>query len=245
MKCTDIKRISGEALKAEIYRKGYNMQTASNALGLTNNFFSNVTSKNRLRAHYFPIIEDKLGIKPEKYVKNIIPVTKVSVDNGMVRNIDVEFIRFRAHELGLPLKSFCDVMGKKDNYLSNLRVNGAKEDDLNRIAMILRIEPTDERLFLKPQTVEEAPKETVDNLQTRLHKQETKIADLYAKVKELTEQNEELTKRLDGAARLNSSIIGTLASKGIYVGKEKGNGNGQTTLEHIYGQHGQVPGHRA
>lgn len=250
----DITRIESAALKGELYKKGYTLSSASRRLGFCDSWFSYALRKGSIRSIYFDEIEKKLGIKADKYVKHIIKPIQISredtetnqvIDRNMVRNVDVEFIRFRAHELGLPLKSFCDVMGKKDNYLSNLRVNGAKEADLKRIAMILRIEPDDERLFLKPQTVEEAPQETVDNLQTRLHKQEAKVADLYAKVKELTEQNEELTKRLEGAARLNSSIVGTLASKGIYVGKEKGNGNGQTTVEHIYGQHGQVPGHRA
>ena len=107
MKVNDNQRISGESLRAEIYRKGYTLQSASKTLGLTNNFFSNVIQKNRLRQHYFPIIEEKLGIKPEKYVKHIIHPTVMNVDGNMVRNIDVDFIRFRAHELGLPLKSFC------------------------------------------------------------------------------------------------------------------------------------------
>ena len=72
MKVNDNQRISGEALRAEIYRKGYTLKSASKALGLTDNFFSNVIQKNRLRQHYFPIIEEKLGIKPDKYVKQII-----------------------------------------------------------------------------------------------------------------------------------------------------------------------------
>lgn len=219
-------KINGDALRAELFRKGYTLTGASNKLGFNESYISGLIASGEILKNRPALIEAVLGIKPEKYVVNesdpvqeemkIAPV-KENADGGMIRNIDVEFIKFRARELGIRLKSFCDIMGKTDNYLYNLRVNGASRDDFDRMLYVLRIDPNDERIFRKPETVKEAEPETVGEIETRLHKQESKLAALNGQIKDLKEENANLKRQLDGQKRLASAIVGSLARYGIIV----------------------------
>lgn len=111
-------------------------------------------------------------------------------------------------------------MGKKDNYLGNLRKNGAKLGDVARMAMILRIPEDDERLFSKPTKIEDAPKETVDSFKTDMHKLEAKVAQQNTQINELKAQMTELRSRMTGAEKLSGAIIGTLFKHNIHVGKK-------------------------
>lgn len=233
MSITEKLKISGDALRAEIFRKGYTLTGASNKLGFNESYISGIISTGQIAKNRPALIEAVLGIKPEKYVidetapvqeeMKIKPV-KANTDGGMIRNIDVEFIKFRARELGIRLKSFCDIMGKTDNYLYNLRVNGATRDDFERMLYVLRIDPNDERIFRKPETVKEADPETVGEIETRLHKQESKLAALDGQVRDLKEENANLKRQLDGQKRLASAIVGSLAKYGVIV---DGNADGK------------------
>lgn len=187
--------VNGDALRAEIFKKNLTLSEASQKLGCSETYLNNIVRRGSMPKNKTAGIENAFGIKPEKYVfqeqqlKIETPQPesekKPAVDGNMIRNIDVEFIRFRAHELGLPLKSFCDVMGKRDNYLYNLRTNGATKDDFERIKLVLRLEANDDRLIRKSQPVEDAPAETVEDIQTRLHKHEAKIAALQTEIKQI------------------------------------------------------------
>lgn len=226
-------KINGDALRAELFRKGFTLTGASNKLGFNESYISGLIASGEILKNRPALIEAVLGIKPEKYVVNesdpvqeemkIAPV-KANDDGGMIRNINVEFIKFRARELGIRLKSFCDIMGKTDNYLYNLRVNGASRDDFDRMLYVLRIDPNDERIFRKPETVKEAEAETVGEIETRLHKQESKLAALNGQIKDLKEENANLKRQLDGQKRLASAIVGSLAKYGIIV---DGNADGK------------------
>lgn len=196
-KTTNIE-INGDALKAELFRRGYTLVQASNELGQSDSYISNIAARGEMPQKKCQAFERVFGIRPEKYVvqeKQLeieAPKTETVVDGNMIRNIDVEFIRFRAHEIGLPLKSFCDVMGKRDNYLFNLRTNGATKDDFERMKLILRLEADDDRLIRKPQQIEAAPAETVEEIRTKLHKHEAKIAALQTEIKKLKELTGEI-----------------------------------------------------
>lgn len=190
--------INGDALRAEIFRKNLSLQAASRKIGFSQTYFSTVLHAGEIPETKLPLIENVLGIRPDKYVVKEEQIemetpkpeqkTEPTVGGKMVRNIDVEFIRFRAHELGLPLKSFCDVMGKRDNYLYNLRTNGATRDDYDRMKLVLRLDADDNRLIRKTQPVETAPAETVEDIQTKLHKHEAKIAALQTEINKLKAQ---------------------------------------------------------
>ena len=202
-KTTNIE-INGDALKAELFRRGYTLVQASNELGQSDSYISNIAARGEMPQKKCQAFERVFGIRPEKYVvqeKQLeieAPKTETVVDGNMIRNIDVEFIRFRAHEIGLPLKSFCDVMGKRDNYLYNLRTNGATKDDFERMKLILRLEPDDDRIIRKPQQIEAAPAETVEEIKVKLHKHEAKIAALQTEIKKLREQNEAILSSIKG-----------------------------------------------
>lgn len=246
-------KINGDKLRAELFRKGYTLREASNKLGFNDTYISHILAAEEIAENRATIIETILGIKPEKYVlaepdraEPAQPVEIVleekqleietrniedHIDGGMVRDIDVEYIKFKARELGMQLKSLCDVMGKRDNYLYNLRTNGATREDFERLLMVLRIDKDDTRIFRKRQTIKEAEPETVEAIETKLHKQESKLADLYGKVKELKEENEELKeeneelkRQLEGQKRLASAIVGSLARCGIQVDSNKKGG---------------------
>ena len=189
--------INVDALKAEIYKKNLSLQAASREIGYSKTYFSTVLHDGKIKNTKIPLIENVLGIRPDKYVVKEKQLeietprtekTEPVVDGKMVRNIDVEFIRFRAHELGLPLKSFCDVMGKRDNYLYNLRMNGATKDDFDRMKLVLRLEADDDRLIRKTQPVDTAPAETIEDIQVKLHKHEAKIASLQTEINKLKAQ---------------------------------------------------------
>lgn len=236
-------KINGDKLRAELFRKGYTLREASNKLGFNDTYISHILAAEEIAENRATIIETILGIKPEKYVlaepDPAEPVEIVleekqleietrniedHIDGGMVRDIDVEYIKFKARELGMQLKSLCDVMGKRDNYLYNLRTNGATREDFERLLMVLRIDKDDTRIFRKRQTINEAEPETVEAIETKLHKQESKLADLYGKYKELKEENEQLKRQLEGQKKLASAIVGTLARSGIQVDSEKRGG---------------------
>ena len=226
-------KINGDALRAELFRKGYTLTGASNKLGFNESYISGLIASGEILKNRPALIEAVLGIKPEKYVidesapvqeEMKLEAVKENTDGGMIRNIDVEFLKFRARELGIRLKSLCDIMGKTDNYLYNLRVNGATWDDFERILYVLRIDPNDERIFRKPETVKEAEPETVGEIETRLHKQESKLAALNGQIKDLKEENANLKRQLDGQKRLASAIVGSLAKVGIIV---DGNADGK------------------
>lgn len=219
--------INGEALRAAIYKKGMNTHEASLKLGYSKKYLLSCIGRNYLPKSTVLLIENILGIESKRYVvegeepKNAEKKPSVVDDGKMIRNINVEFIRFRAHEIGLPLKSLCDVMGKKDNYLGNLRNNGAKKEEIARIAMILRIDENDERLYVKPTPIKEAPPETTERMKSDLRKLETKIAQQNTQINELKVQLSELRSRMTGAEKLSSAIIGTLFKHNIHVGKNK------------------------
>ena len=233
MSITGKYKVNGDALRAEVFRKGFTLTGASNKLGFNESYLSGIIAAGQIAKNRPAVIEAILGIKPEKYVidesapvqeEMKLEAVKENTDGGMIRNIDVEFLKFRARELGIRLKSLCDIMGKTDNYLYNLRVNGATWDDFERILYVLRIDPNDERIFRKPETVKEAEQETVGEIETRLHKQESKLAAINGQIKDLKEENANLKRQLDGQKRLASAIVGSLAKYGIIV---DGNADGK------------------
>ena len=183
--------VNGDALRAEIFKRNMSLAEASRAIGYADSYMNCVIHRGSISENKPQMIEKILGIRPEKYVVQETQLeikpepSEIKIDGNMVRNIDVEFIRFRAHEIGLPLKSFCDVMGKRDNYLFNLRTNGATKDDFERIKVILRLEADDDRLIRKSQPIEAAPADTVEDIKVTLHKHEAKIASLQTEIKRL------------------------------------------------------------
>ena len=233
MSITGKYKVNGDALRAEVFRKGFTLTGASNKLGFNESYLSGIIAAGQIAKNRPAVIEAILGIKPEKYViDESAPVqeemklegAKENTDGGMIRNIDVEFIKFRTRELGIRLKSFCDIMGKTDNYLYNLKVNGATRDDFERMLYVLRIDPNDARLFRKPEPVKEAAPEKGEAIDGRFNQAESKIAVLNRQVKELREENAELRRQLDGQKRLASAIVGSLAKVGIIV---DGNADGK------------------
>ena len=229
MKTTNNVAINGEALRAAIYNKGMNTHEASLKLGFSQKYILGCIKREYLPKSSMLLIENVLGIKPKKYVvecgkaeepKNAEKKPTVIDDGKMIRNINVEFIRFRAHEIGLPLKSLCDVMCKKGNYLGNLRNNGAKKEEIARIAMILRIDENDERLYVKPTPLKDAPPETTEKMKSDIRKLESKIAQQNTQINELKVQLSELRSRMTGAEKLSGAIIGTLFKHNIHVGKK-------------------------
>ena len=227
MKTTNNVAINGEALRAAIYNKGMNTHEASLKLGFSQKYILGCIKREYLPKSSVMLIENVLGIKPKKYVvegwkeepKNAEKKPSIVDDGKMIRNINVEFIRFRAHEIGLPLKSLCDVMGKKDNYLGSLRNSGAKKEEIERLAMILRIDENDERLYVKPKPLKEAQPETTERLKSDMRKLESKIAQQNTQINELKVQLSELRSRMTGAEKLSGAIIGTLFKHNIHVGK--------------------------
>ncbi len=226
-------KINGDALRAEIFRRKLSLIEASRKLKLADNYLSSATLKGQIPMDRIQALELILGIKPEKYVINEdepdqeekqLEIATANTDGGMIRNIDVEFIKFRARELKMRLASLCDVMGKSDNYFSDLRENGATREDFECLLMVLRLDRNDERLFRKPETVKEAEPEKDGAIGSRFNQAEAKIAVLNKQVKELREENAELRRQLDGQKRLAAAIVGSLAKVGIIV---DGNANGK------------------
>lgn len=226
-------KINGDALRAELFRKGYTLTGASNKLGFNESYISGLIASGEILKNRPALIEAVLGVKPEKYVidesapvqeeMKIEPV-KANTDGGMIRNIDVEFIKFRARELKIQLTSLCNILGKSDKYIDTLRDKGASREDFELMLYVLRIDPNDERIFRKPEPVKEAGQEKDEAIKSRFNQAESKIAVLNRQVKELREENAELRRQLDGQKRLASAIVGSLAKVGIIV---DGNANGK------------------
>ena len=218
-KCKPINR---DALYSEIYKRKKTLGEVSEAIGHARNYIANSSAKGYLAESTIKLLESTEGIKAEKYVvddeKQEKPEPQIVDDGKNVKNINVEFIRFRAHEIGLPLKSFCDVMGKKDNYLNSIRTNGATKEEISRIAMILRIDENEERLFIKPKKTE-PPKDNLEAVKERLNKLEAKIAQQATQIGELKAQNSEMRMQITVQQKLAGSIIGTLTRHNIHVGK--------------------------
>ena len=218
-KCKPINR---DALYSEIYKRKKTLGEVSEAIGHARNYIANSSAKGYLSESTIKLLESTEGIKAEKYVvddeKQETPEPQIVDDGKNVKNVNVEFIRFRAHEIGLPLKSFCDVMGKKDNYLNSIRTNGATKEEISRIAMILRIDENEERLFIKPKKTE-PQKDNLEAVKERLNKLEAKIAQQATQIGELKAQNSEMRMQITGQQKLASSIIGTLTRHNIHVGK--------------------------
>ena len=226
-------KINGDALRAEIYKKGLTLREASEKLELAHNYIAASARLGQIPKDRIKAIDLILGIKPEKYVidedetvqeEKQLEIATANADGDRIRNIDVEFIKFRARELNMRLASLCDVMGKSHNYFSDLRENGATREDFEYLVMILRLDRNDERLFRKPEPVKEAAPEKDDAIESRFNQAESKIAVLNRQVKELREENAELRRQLDGQKRLASAIVGSLAKVGIIV---DGNANGK------------------
>lgn len=226
-------KINGDALRAEIFRRKLSLIEASRKLKLADNYLSNATLKGQIPMDRIQALELILGIKPEKYVINEdvpgqeekqLEIATANTDGDTIRNIDVEFIKFRARELKIQLTSLCNILGKSDKYLDTLRDKGAAREDFELMLYVLRVDPNDERLFRKPETVKEAAPEKDEAIGARFNKAEAKIAVLNKQVKELREENSELRRQLDGQKRLASAIVGSLAKVGIIV---DGNANGK------------------
>lgn len=210
-------KIDGAALKEEALKIYKTQKSFCDAIGRSEAFLGGVVKRGSINPTDIKTIEEKTGISPDKYVI----AEGIGGGDGMVRNLDVNFIRFKAHEMNVPLSVLCSLLEKKDNYLGNLRVNGATRQDFDRLCMILKISPNDERLIKKDKTIEEAEPETVNNINNKIHLHESKIADLYTKIKKLEAENAEIKRQLEGSKRLAGSIVGSLAKEGIQVGKEK------------------------
>ena len=226
-------KINGDALRAELFRKGYTLTGASLKLGFNATYISHILAAGEIAKNRPAIIEAVLGISPGKYVidesdpvqeEMKLEAVKENTDGGMVRNIDVEYIKFRARELKIQLTSLCNILGKSDKYLDTLRDKGAAREDFELMLYVLRVDPNDERLFRKPETVKEAEPEKDGAIESRFNQAEAKIAGLNRQVKELREENSELRRQLDGQKRLASAIVGSLAKVGIIV---DGNANGK------------------
>lgn len=232
MAITEKIKINGDALRAEIFRKGFTLTDASHKLGFNGSYISGILAAGEIAMNRPALVESILGIKPEKYViseeapaqEEQLKIVAANTDGDMIRNIDVEFIKFRARELKMRLASLCDVMGKSDNYFSDLRENGATREDFECLLMVLRLDRNDERLFRKPEPVKEAAPEKDGAIESRFNQAESKIAVLNRQVKEIREENAELRRQLDGQKRLASAIVGSLAKVGIIV---DGNANGK------------------
>ncbi len=226
-------KINGDALRAELFRKGYTLTGASNKLGFNESYISGLIASGEILKNRPALIEAVLGVKPEKYVldepdpvqgEKQLEIVTAKADEDKIRNIDVEFIKFRARELKIQLTSLCNILGKSDKYIDTLRDKGAAREDFELMLYVLRIDPNDERLFRKPETVKEAGQEKDEAIKSRFNQAESKIAVLNRQVKELREENAELRRQLDGQKRLASAIVGSLAKVGIIV---DGNANGK------------------
>lgn len=226
-------KINGDALRAEIYKKGLTLREASEKLELAHNYIASSARLGQIPKDRIKTIDLILGIKPEKYVINEsdpvqeemkIEAVKENTDGGIIRNIDVEFIKFRARELKIQLTSLCNILGKSDKYIDTLRDKGAAREDFELMLYVLRVDPNDERLFRKPEPVKEAAPEKDEAIDGRFNQAESKIAVLNRQVKELREENAELRRQLDGQKRLASAIVGSLAKVGIIV---DGNADGK------------------
>ena len=226
-------KINGDALRAEIFRRKMSLIQASRKLELADNYFSSATLNGQIPRDSVKAIELILGIKPEKYVidedepvqgEKQLEIVTANTDGDTIRNIDVEFIKFRARELKIQLTSLCNILGKSDKYIDTLRDKGAAREDFELMLYVLRVDPNDERLFRKPETVKEAEPEKDGAIESRFNQAEAKIAVLNRQVKDLREENSELRRQLDGQKRLASAIVGSLAKVGIIV---DGNANGK------------------
>lgn len=224
-------KINGDALRAEIYKKGLTLREASEKLELAHNYIASSARLGQIPKDRIKTIDLILGIKPEKYVINEDePVQEekqleiATANDDTIRNIDVEFIKFRARELKIQLTSLCNILGKSDKYIDTLRDKGAAREDFELMLYVLRLDPNDERLFRKPEPVKEAEPEKDEAIESRFNQAESKIAVLNRQVKDLREENAELRRQLDGQKRLASAIVGSLAKVGIIV---DGNANGK------------------
>lgn len=127
-------------------------------------------------------------------------------------------------------------MGKTDNYLGNLRVNGATLEDFERICVLLKLNKDDPRLFRIPKALEKADTETAEEIRTKLHKLESKLAAIKGDTRDLADAdtkirreidglrdaNRELRRQLEGQKKLAAAIVGSLAKAGIVVdGREE------------------------
>lgn len=233
MSITGKYKVNGDALRAEVFRKGFTLTGASNKLGFNESYLSGIIAAGQIAKNRPAVIETILGIKPEKYVidesapvqeEMKLEAVKANTDGGMIRNIDVEFIKFRARELKIQLTSLCNILGKSDKYIDTLRDKGASREDFELMLYVLRVDPNDERLFRKPEPVKEASPEKDEAIDGRFNQAESKIAVLNRQVKELREENAELRRQLDGQKRLASAIVGSLAKVGIIV---DGNADGK------------------
>ena len=226
-------KINGDALRAEIYKKGLTLKEASEKLELAHNYIASSARIGQIPKDRIKSIDLILGIKPEKYVidesnpvqeEMKLEAVKENTDGGMIRNIDVEFIKFRARELKIQLTSLYNILGKSEKYLDTLRDKGAAQEDFELMLYVLRLDPNDERLFRNSEPVKEAEPEKDGAIESRFNQAEAKIAVLNRQVKELREENAELRRQLDGQKRLASAIVGSLAKVGIIV---DGNANGK------------------
>ena len=226
-------KINGDALRAEIYKRGLTLREASEKLELAHNYIASSARLGQIPKDRIKTIELILGIKPEKYVINEdepvqeekqLEIATDNADGDTIRNIDVEFIKFRARELKIQLTSLCNILGKSDKYIDTLRDKGASREDFELMLYVLRVDPNDERLFRKPEPVKEAAPEKDEAIDGRFNQAESKIAVLNRQVKELREENAELRRQLDGQKRLASAIVGSLAKVGIIV---DGNADGK------------------
>ena len=224
-------KINGDALRAEIYKRGLTLREASEKLELAHNYIARSARLGQIPKDRIKTIDLILGIKPEKYVINEDePVQEekqleiATANDDRIRNIDVEFIKFRARELKIQLTSLCNILGKSDKYIDTLRDKGASREDFELMLYVLRVDPNDERLFRKPEPVKEAEPEKDEAIDGRFNQAESKIAVLNRQVKELREENAELRRQLDGQKRLASAIVGSLAKVGIIV---DGNADGK------------------
>ncbi len=226
-------KINGDALRAEIYKRGLTLREASEKLELAHNYIASSARLGQIPKDRIKTIDLILGIKPEKYVINEdepvqeekqLEIATANADGDRIRNIDVEFIKFRARELKIQLTSLCNILGKSDKYIDTLRDKGASREDFELMLYVLRVDPNDERLFRKPEPVKEASPEKDEAIDGRFNQAESKIAVLNRQVKEIREENAELRRQLDGQKRLASAIVGSLAKVGIIV---DGNANGK------------------
>lgn len=101
---------------------------------------------------------------------------------------------------------------------------------------MLKLNKDDPRLFRIPKALEEADTETAEEIRTKLHKVESKLAAVKGDLRDLADAdrkimreldglqdaNRELRRQLEGQKKLAAAIVGSLAKAGIVVdGREE------------------------